>query len=96
VTKAGLEQCELRKHPWMLAARRVGLQHYWGNFSIEGAEDYLLFVVLQLGVFGAEGIAELHVADAESEGMTRDTRQRLERAGITETPALHIQYEPDF
>lgn len=91
-----IEQCEARTHPWMQAARDAGLKHYWGSFSAEGAEDYLLFVGRQLGVFGAEGIAELQIADLEFQTIAHDTRQRLARAGITETPALHIQYEPDF
>ena len=91
-----IEQCETRTHPWIRAARDVGLKHYWGNFSVEDAEDYLLFVGRQLGVFGAEGIAELQVADLEFQTIAQDTKQRLERAGITESPALHIQYAPDF
>ncbi len=96
LTDDEMEQCELRTHPWMLAARQAGLQHYWGNFSVEGAEDYLLFAGRQFGIFGAEGIAELQIADAEFQTVVADTRQRLERAGIADTPALHIQYEPDF
>jgi hypothetical protein len=96
VTGDGIEQCEARTHPWMRAARDAGLKHYWGNFSIEGAEDYLLFVGRQLGVFGAEGIAELRIPDSEFQSISGDTRQRLERAGILETPALHIQYGAGF
>lgn len=91
-----IESCELRKHPWMLAARQAGLQHYWANFSVEGAEDYLLFVGRQLGVFGAEGITEIQVADAEFQSLAAETKQKLECAGFTDKPALHIQYAPDF
>src|SRR5262245_11253094 len=83
-----VEQCDARTHPCIRAARDAGLKHYWCNFSLEGAEDYLLFVGRQLGVFGAEGIAELQIADSEFQAIAHDTRQRLERAGITETPAL--------
>ena len=91
-----MEQCEVRKHLWMIAAQEAGLQHYWGNFSIEGDENYLLFVGRNLGIFGAEGKAELQISDAELQSIAQDTKQRLKEAGIAGTPTLHIQYAPDF
>ena len=96
VSNDEIVQCETRKHPWIRAARDAGLQHYWSNFSVEGAEDYLLFVGRQIGVFGAEGIAQLQISDLEFQSIVQDTKLRLERAGISETPALHIQYGPDI
>ena len=91
-----LEQLEARTHPLMQAAKRVGLQHYWGNFSMEGREYHLLLVGREIGVFGLEGISERELGDAEFQQVMQDTRERLQRGGFSLVPALQIQFEPDF
>src|SRR5947209_19296171 len=60
-----LEQLEARTHPLMEAAKRVGLQHYWGNFSTDGGDYHLLLVGREIGIFGIEGLGERELADAE-------------------------------
>ncbi len=91
-----LEQLEARTHPLIQAAKRVGLQHYWGNFSMEGGEYYLLLVGRELGVFGVEGIGELELGDTEFQQVMKDTKERLQRGGFSLLPALQIQFEPDY
>lgn len=90
---AEIELCESRQHPWIVAARNAGLQHYWGTFGLDG--DHILLVGRRLGVFGAEGDTELQLCDSELQSISLETKERLERAGIAETPKLLIQYEPD-
>lgn len=94
--KAELEQLEVAKHPLIVAAKRVGLQHYWGNFSMDGGEYYLLLIGRKIGVFGFEGINERELADKEMLEIMRDTRERLQRGGFSLVPALQIQFEPDY
>jgi len=91
-----LEQLEARTHPLMQAAKRAGLQYYWGNFSMEGGEYHLLLVGREIGVFGLEGIGERELADTEFQQMMQDTRERLQRGGFSLVPALQIQFEPDY
>lgn len=91
-----LEQLSARAHPLMEAAKRVGLQHYWGNFSMDGGEYQLLLVDREIGVFGLEGLGERELADAEFQEIMQDTRERLQHGGFSLTPALQIQFEPDY
>jgi hypothetical protein len=94
--EAELEQLSAPTHPLMEAAKRVGLQYYWGNFSMDGGEYQLLLVGREIGIFGLEGIGERELADAEFQQVMQDTRERLQRGGFSLTPALQIQFEPDY
>src|SRR5947209_19965588 len=49
---------ESRSDPRMVAARKAGLKHYWGNFGAPG-EHYFLFVGYQLGTLGPENSPEV-------------------------------------
>lgn len=90
-----VEQLSARKHPLIEAAKRVGLEHYWGNFSIEGGEYYLLYVGKKIASIGYEGINELELSDEQFSIIKEDTKEKLMRAGFSLTPALFAQFEPD-
>ena len=94
--KTELAELGADKHPLIEAAKRVGLQHYYGNFSMDGGEYHLLLIGREVGIFGLEGIGERELADAELQAMMQDTRERLQRGRFSLVPAFQIQFEPDF
>lgn len=91
---AAIEGLETRRDPRQLAARKVGLKTYWGNFG-GSAERYVLFVGTQLAVLGPEGKPWLSLTAGELETVITQTEERLSRAGINEAIGLHIEFQED-
>ncbi len=91
-----VRQLMLGKHPLVKLAKRFKLDHYWGNFSIDGVDYHLLYIGTELGSFGGEGKFELEIADEKYGKIQRDTRKRIESAEFSLKPALFIQFEPDI
>jgi hypothetical protein len=89
-----IEALEDRSHPALLSARKVGLQHYWGNFGAPG-ESYLLFVGKLLGKLGVEDASELRVDAAQLGQIAAEVSSKLSSEGFSELPALLLQYQPD-
>ena len=52
-----IEDIELRSDRRIVAARKAGLDHYWGNFG-EPHEKYLLFIGHKIGVYPASSFAD--------------------------------------
>jgi len=85
---------EARRHPLQLAARKEGLDFYWGNFG-EPAEEYLLFVGLNLGMVGPEAVPWI-VLDIDNLKLKAGlASQKLVRIGLQQKPSLFVQWMPD-
>ena len=89
-----IEALEMRSDRRMVAARKVGLKHYWANFGSPG-ERYLLFVGAKLGILGPENSPEVILQTRELQATFDATKAKLEAAGLTGEPELHIQWLPD-
>lgn len=96
VESTELQQLRIGKHPLARLARKVGLDHYWGNFSMGGDDFYVLYVGTKLGEFGHEGLPELELSDERLGKIQRDTKKKLAQAGFSLIPALLAQFEPDL
>lgn len=94
VSEDEIEALEERSHPGLVAARKIGLKHYWGNFGAPG-EQYLLFVGASLGVIGVEGANEVQLPADQLSHIIADTTTKLRRAGFLEQPALYFQRQPE-
>jgi len=90
--KTEIDKLMIGKHPLVKAARRVGLRHHWGNFSLDGSEYYLVYIGSEVGVFGAEGLPEIEISDDRFAKLQRDTRKKLTRAGFSLIPAFFAQF----
>lgn len=94
--EAELSLLRLGRHPLIKAAKKHKLQHYWGNFAIDGENDYhLLYIGTELGEFGGEAKYELEMSDDRFAKLQRDTRKKIAEAGFSLKPALMVQFEPD-
>lgn len=94
--KKEIDQLLIGKHPLVKAARRVGLEHYWGNFSLDGGELNILYIGKEIGTFGQEGLSEIELSDDRFGKIQRDTRKKLAKAGFSLVPAFFAQFEPDY
>lgn len=94
--KAEIDKLMIGKHPLVKAARKEGLKHYWGNFSVDGGEFYLLYIGTEIGTFGQEGKTEIELSDNQFGKIQKDTRKKLAKAGFSLVPSLFAQFEPDY
>ena len=88
-------QLQTGDHPLVKAAKKAGLDTYWGNFDSNGGELYILYIGRQLSTLGYEGSAELELSDAELMKLQIDTRRKLMNGRFSLVPALFAQFEPD-
>jgi len=89
------EAVEERADERMLAARKVGLNCYWGRFG-EGADDYLLYVGTEVGIFGIENSSYRELDFREVDEIFQRTRKKISDAGLEGKCMLHLQFEPDM
>jgi hypothetical protein len=94
VRRDEIEALENRSDPRMLAARKAGLKHYWGNFGAPG-DKYLLFIGAQLAKLGPENSSEMTLSSRDLQSTMESTKAKLQAAGLTGDPLLHLQWEPD-
>lgn len=88
-----VEGVERRSDARVVAARKVGLNHYWGNFG--GVDEkYLLFIGSELGVLGAENATAINLSSNELEGLFDKTRAQLNEAGLAGVPSLYLEWQP--
>jgi hypothetical protein len=80
-------------HPKLKAAGEAGLQDWWGKTE---DENYFLLIGAQLGNLGWEGDEHRRIEDDDLTLIMETTRTKLRRAGFSQVPALHAQFEPDF
>jgi hypothetical protein len=92
--EATINALEMRSDQRTQAARRHGLETYWGRTEQE--DRYFLAVGKELGVFGREGHNVARFEDAQLLRIMDETKQKLKAAGFDGKPALHCQFEPDY
>ena len=89
-----LASLEEGTHPKLEAARKAGLQNWWGKMA---DENYFLLIGAQLGNFGWEGGDGYRCIEENDFATIVDTtKAKLRQAGFSQMPALHAQFEPDF
>ncbi|MEQ1646827.1 MAG: hypothetical protein ABL959_25455 [Pyrinomonadaceae bacterium] len=93
--KAEIDKLLIAKHPLVRAGKKVGLNHYWGNFSRDGGEYYLLYIGTEIGTFGHEGSSDIEISDDRFARIQRDTRKKIAKAGFSLVPSFFAQFEPD-
>lgn len=89
------EAVELRSDPRVVSARKAGLKYYWGNFG-GLKERYLLFVGEQIGILGDENSGEVSLPLNDARLSFDATKEKLEMAGLSGTPELHLSWQPDI
>lgn len=94
VTPDEADSLEQRTDPRQIAAKRAGLNCYWGNFGGD-AERYLLFVGRQIGILGLENDLTLDTPAAELTSLIADTIQRLSSADFKDDAGLHLEWIAD-
>src|SRR5580704_19165992 len=81
VSRSDIERLEARSDARMIAARRAGLEHFWGNFAAP-AERYCLFVGAQLAILGPENKAEFALPSHHLLALMESTKAKLQTAGL--------------
>ena len=94
IDEAVIEQLELEEHPLQVSAAQVGLDTWWGNFSLT-TEHYLLFIGKELGMFGWESGLSVSLNDDELQAIIKETKAKLKQANLAGEPKLWMQFEPD-
>ena len=94
LTESELGSLEDRSHPALVSARKVGLQHYWGNFGAP-CERYLLFISRLLAKVGDEDKAEISIPADQLPGIFLDVAKRAREAGFPQDLSLMCQFQPD-
>jgi hypothetical protein len=61
IPESEVENCELRTHPLMKAAKAVGLDTYWADFIPDDGAQTEMLVGRRWGVFGIEDSLEAHI-----------------------------------
>lgn len=89
-----LEAFERRTDARMVAARKAGLQTYFGKVTSGG--EYFLLVGRTIGEFGAEGLDQAALKEAEIIELMARTRTLLAKAGLAGEPELHVQFEAQY
>ena len=92
---AEIRELESDKHRLVQAAEEAGLQHYCGNFSLDGRDYYLLYIGREIASIGYEGLSELELSDEQFASIREETKEKLKRAGFSLVPAFFAQFEPD-
>ena len=90
---AATSALERRSDPRQAAAKRHGLDSWWG-ITTDESRDFLLIGKL-FGDFGWEGVLAGRLDSSEVAPLMEDTSAKLRVAGFTEQPAWHFQFEPD-
>jgi len=93
VSDDDLDELESRTHPMQIAAKRAGLESYWGKFSVP-AENHLLFVCKLIGKLGVEDRMGIQINADDFARTAKTVSTKLRDAGISETALLHLEYQP--
>lgn len=89
-----VEGIELRSDRRVVAARKSGLEYYWGN--VGGLQEtYVMFIGAQLALMGLENSLGIDLPLNDLQDMISKTRVKLGEAGFDEGPSLHLQWQPD-
>ena len=91
--EATVEELELRRHPWQVAAKEHGLGCWWGVTTDEGW--FFVLIGQMVGHYGLEGEPAGQLTNAQASAVVAETSKKLRAAGIEGRPAWHFQFEPD-
>jgi hypothetical protein len=89
-----IESLEMRSHRIIQESRKIGLQHYWGNFGLPG-ETYFLFVGRLVAKIGPEDSSEVRVTELQLAEMASLVTSKLLEIGLTDPPSFILQFQPD-
>ena len=84
-----LARLERRDDPRLVAARKAGLQTYFGR-PTEGVDHFLL-VGSELGNFGVQGMMDGELTEGELRRVAAETTEKLVHAGLEGSPKLYLQ-----
>ena len=89
-----IDELEDPAEPRKRAAIKAGLKYYAGNFG--GLDErYMLFIGAKLAILGPENERAVSLTADELKALLASTTQKLQAAGFTGVPALHLQWEED-
>jgi hypothetical protein len=94
LSEGELETVEQRTDHRVTAARRVKLQTYFGRLT--GGEPHFLLVGTRLCVLGAENESAGSVDGVELRQIMSDTAAKLQEAGLSGRPGLHLEFEAEY
>ena len=89
-----IDRLEEQSDPRVIAARKVGLRAYSGNFS-DQSPRYLLFIGKEITKLGPENNLEFSYDKVELASVIDKTILQLEESGLKGNPKLYIQWESD-
>lgn len=95
IQDADVPLLENRSHRLQQKARECGLTTYWGTFSYPESRSVFLFIGDKLGIIGLENEREVCLSVESLSSRVQETTARLCRAGISESPLIHVQWQPD-
>jgi hypothetical protein len=81
-----------KEHRHQVAARKCGLDCYWGNFSVH-IPDHRVFIGKEIGTIGAEYDWNLEFSDSEMMKTVEDAKTRLKNAGFTGESRFLMHFE---
>ena len=90
-----IEQLQRGEHILVKAAKKAGLQTYWGKFDVNGGSYYLLYIGREIATVGYEGAIDIELSDTQLAQIQLETRRKLATGNFSFTPAFFAQFEPD-
>ena len=93
--EAEIKQLQTGDHLLIKAAKKAGLESFWGNFDLAGNAYHLLYIGTEIGTIGYEATTDVEISDTELDQIRLETKRKLASAGFSLVPALFAQFEPD-
>lgn len=91
-----IDLLERRTHPTFVAARKAGLEIYWGNFSYTGTDQFFLFIGKKIGIFGWENQKAAVLTKEEFLAIASTVESKLASLQLTAGIGLHSVWQPDL
>ena len=85
---------EQRRDQRQLAARKFGLDCWWGS-TMDETRFFALIGTL-IGGFGWENNHSKSLTETEMLILMEETKQKLQLAGFNDIPVWHFQFESDY
>lgn len=85
-----LDACGAGTDPRCVTAKRVGLETLSDRMT--NGEDYFLYVGINLGTLGLENSLYASIPPQRLTEIMASVQSKLKEAGLTQQPALHLQF----
>lgn len=95
VREEEVKALQKEEHSYQVTARKLGLDCYWGDFSIY-EEEYCVFIGKEIGRMGAEYDWNQEISEPELARVIKTTKATLKEAGFKEEPKLLMHFQPDL